>query len=48
MSKGPSRRFQSTTWSERLVPVVLIILLIILVGIILLIFLSLLGVLPTV
>jgi hypothetical protein len=46
--KGPSRRFRSTAWSDRLVPLVLILLLFILVGIILLVLLSLLGVLPTI
>jgi len=45
--KGPSRRFQPSTWSERLVPFVLILLLLILAGTILFVLLSLLGVLPS-
>ena len=43
--KGPSRRYQPSGWSERLVPLVLLLLLIILVGTILFVILSALGLL---
>lgn len=42
--RGPSRRFQPTTWTERLVPVLLVILLVLLLGTIILVLLSILGV----
>jgi hypothetical protein len=44
--KGPSRRFRSSSWTERLVPLVLVFLLLLLVGTISLVLLSLLGILP--
>jgi hypothetical protein len=45
--KGPSRRFRSTAWTERLVPVLLVLLLVVLVGTILFVLLSSLGILPS-
>ena len=44
--RGPSRKFRSTTLTERLVPIVLVLLVIVLVGTLAFVVLSLLGLLP--
>lgn len=44
--KRPSRRFQSSSWSEWLVPVILVLLLLVLIGTILYVLLFSLGVVP--
>jgi len=44
--KGPSRRYQPSGWSERLVPLILLLLLIVLIGTVVFVILSALGILP--
>jgi hypothetical protein len=45
--KPPSRRFTPTTWSERLVPILLVLLLLVLVAILVIIGMSSFGLLPS-
>ena len=44
--RPPSRRFTPTTWSERLVPILLVLLLVVLIATLVLIGLSVMGLTP--